>query len=377
MNIAISNYTTQNTVYGLFRAIQKDRLNYVYRGIFTEDMTRNILELTENNLLNKDDARALTRKVYHAMVEGLQNITRHQAEIEHNMGKSFGLFALKKEDDRYYLITGNIVENSDIESLSAKIEKVNRLDKVQLKEFHREVMKNDELSEKGGAGLGLIDIARRAGSKLLYAFNKISNRHSYFYLHTEITSTASIQLDEKEGENLFFDYRLLHPMLNDENILMVFNNTFNQRNLLDLLPFIEKQMASSNHLKRKMYNILIEMFQNISKHGSDYQLTKNGRPGLFYISETDNDYYFTTGNYIKNEDIKSLHKRLNDVNNLDANGVEDFYKRHLFDFDINFEARVGLGLIDLRIKSGEKLDFDFIKVDNANSFYTLRVKIKK
>ncbi len=372
-----SNYTTQNNVYGLFKAIQKDRLNYVYRGIFTDDMTHNILELTEANLLNKDDARALTRKVYHVMVEGLQNITRHQTEIEHNMGQSYGLFALKKEDSRYYLTTGNVVENNDIGSLSEKIEKVNKLDKSQLKEFHREVMKNEELSEKGGAGLGLIDIARRAGSKLLYAFNEINNKLSYFYLHTEITSTASIQFEEKGSKDPFFDYHQLHPMLNKENILMVFNNTFNQSNLLDLLPFIERQMSSSSQLKRKMYNILIEMFQNISKHGLDYESVEDGKPGLFCISETDNEYYFTTGNYIKNKDIKSLRGRLNYVNNLDTNGVEEFYKRRLFDFDINSDTRAGLGLIDLRIKSGEKLDFDFIKVDNANSFYTLRIKIKK
>ncbi|NJO90728.1 MAG: hypothetical protein HC831_18525 [Chloroflexia bacterium] len=361
MDITTSNYTTQNIVYDLFKAIQKDRLNYVYRGIFTDDMTRNILELTENNLLNKDDARALTRKVYHVMVEGLQNITRHQAEIKHNMGQSYGLFALKKENSRYFLTTGNIVENNDIESLSTKIDKVNRLDKVQLKEFHREIMQNGELSEKGGAGLGLIDIARRAGSKLLYAFNKISDTLSYFYLHTEITSTASIQMDEEKGKNLFFDFHRLHPMLNNENILMVFNNTFNQSNLLDLLPFIEKQMAECSHLKRKIYNILIEMFQNISKHGSEYQLTEEGKSGLFYISEDEIDYYLATGNYIKNNDIKSLRGRLNYVNNLDSDGLEDFYEKRLFDFDINSETKAGLGLIDLRIKSGEKLDFDFIK----------------
>jgi hypothetical protein len=158
---------------------------------------------------------------------------------------------------------------------------------------------------------------------------------------------------------------------------MVFNNTFNQSNLLDLLPFIEKQMTNSSHLKRKMYNILIEMFQNISKHGHEYQLSEEGKSGLFYISEEENGYCLATGNYIKNVDIKSLRGRLNYVNNLDAEGLEDFYEKRLFDFDINSETRAGLGLIDLRIKSGEKLDFDFIKVDNANSFYTLRVKIKK
>lgn len=377
MSTATINNTKQDIVYHLFKAMQKDRLNYVYRGNFTQEMTHNILELTESNLLNKEDKRALNRKVYHVMVEGLQNITRHQAKIKHNMGQSYGLFALKKEDEKYYLTTGNIIENSDIQNLSGKIDRVNGFDRSQLKDFHKEVLQNGKISEKGGAGLGLIDIARRAGSKLLYAFNKINSKLSYFYLHAEITSTSSIHLEDKTGKNLFFNYNLIHPILNEENILMVFNNTFSQNNLLDLLSFVEKQMKSSSQFKRKMYNILIEMFQNISKHSYDYKLSTEKKSGLFYISETENEYCLTTGNYISSKSVKSLRGRLNYVNNLNIDDLEEFYEKRLFDFDINSNAGAGLGLIDLKLKSEEKLHYNFTKVAPQISFYSLKVKIRK
>lgn len=373
---ALSNIK-QNTVYNLFKAIQKDRLNYVYRGKFTKEMTQNIVELIESNLLSNEDERAVNRKVYHVMVEGLQNITRHQAEIQHNMGQSYGLFALKKEEKKYYLTTGNIVENKDINDLSCKIDKLNQLDNAQLKNYHKEILKHGEMSEKGGAGLGLIDIARRAGSRLLYTFNKVNSKLSYFYLHTEITPTSSIKSADKSSLHSFFDYQQLHPMLNNENILMVFNNTFNQGNLLDILSFVEKQMSQISKTKRKMFNILIEMFQNITKHGAEYEQTKDGKSGIFYLAETRHHYCLTTGNYIENKNIRHLRGRLNYLNKLDIGELKDFFEKRLFDFDINSVSSAGLGLIDLRIKSEEKLDFDFVKVNNEHSFYSLRVKIKK
>jgi len=42
------------------------------------------------------------------------------------------------------------------------------------------------LSEKGGAGLGFIDIARKTGQKLVYSFLKIDEEKSFFVLTTTI-----------------------------------------------------------------------------------------------------------------------------------------------------------------------------------------------
>jgi hypothetical protein len=43
-------------------------------------------------------------------------------------------------------------------------------------------MKEGVLSSKGGAGLGLIDIARKTGNKLVYHFLPISDTLSFFLL---------------------------------------------------------------------------------------------------------------------------------------------------------------------------------------------------
>jgi hypothetical protein len=47
-------------------------------------------------------------------------------------------------------------------------------------------LNNGELSEKGGGGLGLIDIAKKSRNKLQYSFREIDEDYSFFTLTVKI-----------------------------------------------------------------------------------------------------------------------------------------------------------------------------------------------
>lgn len=365
-------------IYKLFKAMQKNNLNYIYRGIFTANITDNILSLAESNLVQKEDPRALRRKVYNVMVEGLQNITKHQAGLEVDEDLNYGVFVLKKEHYKYFITTGNLIKNEFIDTLSKQITQVNSLDKDELKAYHREVLLHGKISNKGGAGLGLIDMARKSGNKLLYAFEKLDDKFSYFYLHTEIPSKgASKSSLNPNNPNTLSYISALHKMLNQENVLIIFNSYFNQDSLMNLLSIIEKQMLENVQQKKRIYNTMVEMFQNIIQHGAEYRETPEGKAGLFYISETKEDYLLNTGNYVLNENIPRLSEKLNYVNNMDYEELDDFYDKRLLDFEIDTSKEAGLGIIDIRLKTDAKLEFNFLTIDDKYSFYTLRAKISK
>jgi hypothetical protein len=365
-------------IFKLFKAMQKDNLNYIYRGLFTDKITDNILALAESNLVKKEDPRALKRKVYNVMVEGLQNITKHQADIDQSVKNNFGVFVLKKENLKYFITTGNLIENENIDSLRAQIEQVNKLDEDELKAYHRQVLVDGKISSKGGAGLGLIDMARKSGNKLLYAFEKVDDKYSYFYLHTEIptigTSTTSFSTSN-QGTIKYISS--LHKMLNQENVLIIFNSYFNQDSLMSLLNIIEKQMVEKLNMKKRIYHTMVEMFQNIIQHGDDYKQTPDGKAGLFYISENCEEYMLNTGNYISNKKIPILTEKLEHINRLNVDELEDFYNHRLLDFEIDTAKEAGLGIIDIRLKTDGQLEYNFLKIDENYSFYTLRAKISK
>jgi hypothetical protein len=358
--------------------MQKDNLNYIYRGLFTDKITDNILSLAETNLVKKEDPRALKRKVYNVMVEGLQNITKHQADIDESVENNYGVFVLKKENLKYFITTGNLIENDNIPILSSQIEQVNKLDEEGLKAFHRQVLVNGKISNKGGAGLGLIDMARKSGNKLLYAFEKVDDKYSYFYLHTEIPTTGNLTSNLSTGNPNTIKYiSTLHKMLNEENVLIIFNSYFNQESLMSLLNIIEKQVVEKLNMKKRIYHTMVEMFQNIIQHGDDYKQTTEGKAGLFYISENDQEYMLNTGNYISNNKIPILTEKLEHVNSLSFEDLEEFYNLRLLDFEIDTAKEAGLGIIDIRLKTDGILEYNFLKINEEYSFYTLRAKISK
>ncbi len=52
-----------------------------------------------------------------------------------------------------------------------------------------------------------------------------------------------------------------------------------------------------------------------------------------------------------------------------------FYTQRLLNFDIDSSKEAGLGIIDLRMKSGNKLLYSFSEVNDTISFFSLQIVI--
>ncbi len=74
-----------------------------------------------------------------------------------------------------------------MELIKDRIDHLNSLDKKELRKFHRERLhaENDNPESKG-AGLGLIEIARRATAPITYNFEPINEDLVYFTMYVEI-----------------------------------------------------------------------------------------------------------------------------------------------------------------------------------------------
>ncbi len=362
-------------VYTLYNAMQRDNLGHIYRGKFTQQITDGILSLTETNLEKEEESPKIKKRVYAIMVECLQNITRHQDDTDDDAPENYGLFVIQKQGSKYFITTGNLIEDENIDNIKGLIEKINGLEKDELKSYYKKVLTEGTLSDKGGAGLGLIDMARKSGNKLRYEFKPISKGLSYFYLHT-IPSLPNVEDSKSTGEDSLQNIIKIHDILNAENILLVFNGIFNQESMINLLSTIQGQMSGSESLKKKVFYIIVEMLQNIVKHADESLVDDGGSPGLFFISEKDNEYIITTGNYITDDKKEKLQENIEKINNLNSNELDKYYNDLLLDFNKkNDSKKTGLGLIDIRIKSGNKLIYSFNKAGNGLSFFTLQTDI--
>jgi hypothetical protein len=176
-----------NFIYDLHHTMMSQNLILVYQGDFTQESTKSILAMAERNLDSSGEDSSIKRKVFNVMVEALQNIVKHSDELVDGQIRSHAaIFLIGKEKNRYSIMSGNPIRKVNIDKLNKALEHINGLDKEGLKELYKEIIKNTTISEKGGAGLGFVDMARKSGEKIEYSFPELNADYAFFCLKVNV-----------------------------------------------------------------------------------------------------------------------------------------------------------------------------------------------
>ncbi len=172
----------------------------------------------------------------------------------------------------------------------------------------------------------------------------------------------------------------IYDKMERHNILLSFKGDITSELLTSILQIMENKMDNMMEepkTKKKVYNVLVECLQNLYHHMDD-ATDENGdknRSAIFMIARNKGSYNIITGNYILNENIHGLKSRLDDVNSLNKDQLKDYYKAVLNNGEMSLKGGGGLGMIDIARKTGEKLDYNFLEIDNKVSFFTLIIKV--
>lgn len=175
------------SISNIYDEMMDNGFSLVYLGEFSHEITKMFTAMAESDMEKHSEERSVQRKVYHVMVETLQNMNKHSDEIkDRNVGN--GLFIIGKKADTYYVITSNRVAKKHKDKLEQSLITVNSASIDELKEMYKKQIKEGRISEKGGAGLGLIDIARKTGEPLNFQFLPLDDDYFFFILKVEINA---------------------------------------------------------------------------------------------------------------------------------------------------------------------------------------------
>ena len=159
-------------------------------GSVTSDYIDSVLPEMEQDVNENVQSDGVRKKVFHVFVECVQNLYHHVEPdelVEKAYGDSrMGAIFLSVEGDGCRITTGNFVRKSKIEVLSSKIDKINSMDIAELKVYYRETISKQAFSAKGGAGIGMIDIARKAGNKLNYQFYPLKGSPDLYFFSFDV-----------------------------------------------------------------------------------------------------------------------------------------------------------------------------------------------
>jgi hypothetical protein len=173
------------SLYNLYNDLKAKKILFCYSGPIDQAGIEGVGSTLRKNLQIEEASNATTISVFSIFVEQVQNILNYSAE---KLGKSeyddelkIGIFVIGHEEDgNYFIYCGNRVYNNDISILSNNIDLIKDLNKDELKALYRERRRMEPAPGSKGAGLGLIEMARKAVKPLEYSFETIDDVFSFF-----------------------------------------------------------------------------------------------------------------------------------------------------------------------------------------------------
>ncbi len=163
---------------------------FSFQGELSSSQVTELLEVIEKRLDSVDAENKVKKRVYYVAVESIQNLFHHAISVHMNgdINREIRLCAivLSKSSDFFSITTGNFVYQEKISEIARHIDDINRFSKEELKDYYKQILTNQEFSDKGGGGLGMIDIARKAEGKFQYQFENYKNNTVFFKLQINI-----------------------------------------------------------------------------------------------------------------------------------------------------------------------------------------------
>lgn len=166
--------------------------------------------------------------------------------------------------------------------------------------------------------------------------------------------------------------------------ILIYQGIINASIISDLLDDLDKKCLKlniSDASRKKAFNIAVEIFQNLYHYTRDLNVDNKASNEIRSIEirvEADSTYlYLGSRNSLKNTDIEALKKKINQVNSLSNEELHQLYKSVLGNEEFSKKGGAGLGLIDMRKRSGFDLEYSIIPQDDFLSIYSLTVKVEK
>jgi len=230
----------------LFKKEAANDLSFIYYGDFSDQINDALIPLAEVVIGNSNVAMKIRKRAFYIFVECIQNVNRHHCKEKRAKTFPGEIFSIRQKQDRFNIAFGNVLDNSMVGDLKLKIDQLNQTTVEELDIEYKRILMDTVLSKIGGAGLGLIEVARKSGNKIQYNFDRLSDKKSYFSMETNVNDPGADQdLPDFNGledirfyKNIFQNHRFGFFLKSSKNAWL----TLKERNCLSLINFLDKPL---------------------------------------------------------------------------------------------------------------------------------------
>lgn len=152
-----------------------------FNGPVTAPLIEEIGKALRNHMEGLQESPSSVADVFSVYIEMAQNIRRY-AQSQGFENEAATIIISRDEPGNYVISASNVVKHADGEGLLERIQQLEHLDKDALKAAFKTQLRQPRAALAGSAGLGLIDMARKATAPLQHSLQQLGDGRSLFSL---------------------------------------------------------------------------------------------------------------------------------------------------------------------------------------------------
>ncbi len=150
-----------------------------FSGSFSHGIIEELGTAVRAYLESETVQKSAMMDVFSVYIEAAQNVRNYSGSAPD------GILVIARQGDHYEVHSGNVMDGAHVAELTARLEKLVGLDKAALKALYKEQLRQERPAD-GGAGLGLIEMARRASQPLSWQFRPLPDGRQFFSLRVVV-----------------------------------------------------------------------------------------------------------------------------------------------------------------------------------------------
>jgi len=181
----------------------------------------------------------------------------------------------------------------------------------------------------------------------------------------------------------------IHKQMLPNSISMIFKGSVTFELIDSIIMVISNrldQIEENINTRKKVFGVLMECLQNLGSHVDSLNTTPHENKEsneydpasvLFMLDTIEGGYRILTANFISKEKVEGLKVWIEEINSLSPGDLRKKYNEVLQNDTFSSKGGGGLGFLDIAIRVGEKMEYDFQEVNDEFSFFTFQTTIKK
>lgn len=185
-----------------YQMMRKNHLILSYAGTLNGELIAAILQMVDAKLVELRVPMRRKKNVINILIECLQNMYYHgvnNPQFAPELKECYLAFYRRGSD--FYIEASNFVDQKASSKLDHTLQHLGSLSPSEIHQLYIQTLDSGQLSEKGGAGLGLLRMFRESGQKLHYALEPAHEGFAFFTLGIrvslnpeEVTHAKSVDL---------------------------------------------------------------------------------------------------------------------------------------------------------------------------------------